>query len=99
MASPLSSEDVRKVATLSRLNLSPDESSRIAGELGAVLEYVAMLDEVDTDDIEPMAHAVELTNVLRDDAERQSLPREAALANAPKNDGTCFLVPPILSGS
>jgi aspartyl-tRNA(Asn)/glutamyl-tRNA(Gln) amidotransferase subunit C len=58
-----------------------------------------MLNEVDTDDVEPMAHAVEVTNVLREDAVRESLPREAALANAPKTDGECFLVPPILEHS
>lgn len=99
MSAPLSNDDVDKVAVLARLQLSLDEKSRMATQLGDVLEYVAMLDEVNTDDVEPMAHAVEMTNVLRDDAERESLPREAALANAPKTDGQCFLVPPILGGS
>jgi aspartyl-tRNA(Asn)/glutamyl-tRNA(Gln) amidotransferase subunit C len=71
----------------------------VAAQLARILDYVEMLNEVDTDDVEPMAHAVEVTNVLREDAVRESLPREAALANAPKTDGECFLVPPILEHS
>ena len=55
--------------------------------------------EVDTENVEPMAHAVEQTNVLRDDAARQSLSAERALSNAPKSDGRYFLVPQILDGT
>lgn len=96
MSAPLTTEEVDKVAVLARLKLSAAERDRMAAQLGEVLEYVAVLNEVETEDVEPMAHAVDLTNVLRDDLERESLPREAALANAPKTDGECFLVPPIL---
>ncbi len=96
MSAPLSAEDVTKVAHLSRLKLSPDEHDRMTQQLARVLEYIAVLDEVNTDGIEPMAHTSDITNVLRADAESPSLPREAALANAPKTDGECFLVPQIL---
>jgi len=96
VAASLSIEQVAKVAGLARLKLSPEEQEQMAAQLARVLDYVEILNEVDTDDVEPMAHAVEVTNVLRDDVAGESLPREAALANAPKTDGECFLVPPIL---
>jgi aspartyl-tRNA(Asn)/glutamyl-tRNA(Gln) amidotransferase subunit C len=61
-----------------------------------VVGYVEQLNEVKTDGIQPMAHAVELHNVFRDDALADSLPREAALANAPKRDSECYRVPAVL---
>lgn len=99
MGEPLSRDDVLKVAMLARLKLSEAEVERIAAQLGDVLNYVEVLNEIDTEDVEPMAHAVELSNVFREDVARESLPREAALANAPKSDGRYFLVPQILEGS
>ena len=96
MSAPLSSDVVTRVAQLARLKLSDPERERMASQLARVLEYVAVLNEVDVDGVEPMAHAVELANVLRDDRKYPSLPREDALANAPKTDGECFLVPAIL---
>jgi aspartyl-tRNA(Asn)/glutamyl-tRNA(Gln) amidotransferase subunit C len=92
----LTPEDVRKVALLARLKLRDDEVDRFTTQLGEVLDYVGLLEELDTTDVEPMAHAVEVSNVFRDDAVAPSLPRDAALANAPKSDGRYFLVPPIL---
>ncbi|MCL4113298.1 UNVERIFIED_CONTAM: hypothetical protein GTU68_007628 [Idotea baltica] len=90
---------VEKVARLGRLKLTDEELDRFADQLGSVLTYVDMLNEVDTDNVEPMAHAVELTNVLREDVAIESLPREAALSNAPLTDGKYFLVPQILDGA
>lgn len=92
-------DTVEKVARLGRLKLTNEELDRFAGQLGSVLKYVHMLNEVDTDDVQPMAHAVELTNVLREDVTIESLPRDAALANAPLTDGKYFLVPQILDGA
>lgn len=94
----LSIEDVRKVAALARLKLSDDQLQQLTPKLAQVLSYVATLSEVDTDNVEPMAHAIELTNVLREDAVTPGLARDAALSNAPKTDGKYFLVPPILEG-
>jgi aspartyl-tRNA(Asn)/glutamyl-tRNA(Gln) amidotransferase subunit C len=54
------------------------------------------LSELDTEEVEPMAHAVEVTNVFRADEPRPSLAREEALANAPEQDGQCYLVPAVL---
>jgi aspartyl-tRNA(Asn)/glutamyl-tRNA(Gln) amidotransferase subunit C len=92
----LAPEDVRKVASLARLKLTDDEIAEFSEQLGNVLEYVEVLNELDVTDVEPMAHAAEVTNVLRDDAIAESLPRDAALANAPRSDGRFFLVPQIL---
>lgn len=92
----LTIDDVRRVAALARLRFDEDELPEYAEQLSRILGYVQQLSELDTDDLEPMAHAVELTDVLRDDVPTPSLPREAALANAPKQDGRGFVVPPIL---
>ncbi len=94
--SDITPELVRKVAHLSRLQVSDTEVDRLSQQLGDILTYVELLNEVSTDDVEPMAHAIELSNVLRNDEPRESLPRQQALANAPNSDGRYFLVPAIL---
>ncbi len=99
MSTNLAGDDVRNVAHLARLQLSDEEVERFTQQLGDILTYVEQLDEVDTEGVEPMAHAIELSNVLRSDEPRDSLPREAALGNAPRTDGKYFLVPPILEGA
>jgi aspartyl-tRNA(Asn)/glutamyl-tRNA(Gln) amidotransferase subunit C len=92
----LSRDDVEKVALLGRLRLSPEELDKMTAQLGAIVGYVDLLAELNTDDVEPMAHAVELTNVFRADEERPSLPLAEALANAPHQDGQFYLVPAVL---
>jgi aspartyl-tRNA(Asn)/glutamyl-tRNA(Gln) amidotransferase subunit C len=95
----LTREDVEKVAGLARLKLTADEISEMTDKLGHIISYVAVLDEVDVSNVEPMAHVADVANVFREDAVRESLPREAALANAPKSDGKYFLVPQILENA
>lgn len=95
----LKREDVEKVAGLARLKLTDEEISRMTEQLGQVIDYVAVLDEVDVSDVEPMAHVADVANVFREDAARESLPRDQALANAPKSDGRYFLVPQILENA
>ncbi|MDB4680150.1 MAG: Asp-tRNA(Asn)/Glu-tRNA(Gln) amidotransferase subunit GatC [Planctomycetaceae bacterium] len=92
----LSEDDIRKVAELARLNLSEQEVSELRPQLSKLIDYVAVLEEVDTDGVEPMVHAIEQTNVFREDIRCAPLPREDALANAPKTDGKYFLVPQII---
>ncbi|HVJ86667.1 MAG TPA: Asp-tRNA(Asn)/Glu-tRNA(Gln) amidotransferase subunit GatC [Caulifigura sp.] len=96
MSDQLTPDVVRRVARLSRLKLDDAEVARLATELSQVLHYVDQLSEVDVTNVDPMAHAIEFTNVFRADEPRPSLPREAAVSNAPKSDGKYFLVPPIL---
>ena len=87
------------MAVLARLKLTEAELDALTRQMGQILEYVEVLNEVDTSDVEPMAHAVDLANVFREDEERPSLSREDALSNAPKTNGKCFVVPQILEGS
>jgi aspartyl-tRNA(Asn)/glutamyl-tRNA(Gln) amidotransferase subunit C len=96
MSDKFTEETVQRVARLARLKLTPHEIKHFTPQLQQVLHYVAQLEEVDSANVAPMAHAIELSNVFRADEPRPSLPREAALANAPKSDGKYFLVPPIL---
>ncbi|MDA0587252.1 MAG: Asp-tRNA(Asn)/Glu-tRNA(Gln) amidotransferase subunit GatC [Planctomycetota bacterium] len=95
----LTREDVEKVAGLARLKLTEEEISEMADKLSQVISYVTVLDEVDVSNVEPMAHVADVANIFREDAVRESLPREAALDNAPKSDGKYFLVPQILENA
>lgn len=92
----LSEKDVRWVAHLARLELTDAEVEAMTRQLGAVLEYVDSLKQVNTDGVEPMAHAVEVQNVFRDDTPSPSLPADAALANAPDRRGDFYGVPAVL---
>lgn len=92
----LSRETVEKVSLLARLQFPPAELDALTEQLQRIIGYVEQLDDVDTTDVAPMAHAIELSNVFADDAPQPSLPREQALANAPKRDDECFRVPAVL---
>jgi aspartyl-tRNA(Asn)/glutamyl-tRNA(Gln) amidotransferase subunit C len=92
----LSADEVAKVALLARLRISPDELETFTGQLSSIVEFVAQLQELPTADVEPLAHGVEVRNVFRNDVRGPSLPREAALANAPKRNPESFLVPAVL---
>ena len=96
MAEPLTKAVVAKVAYLARLKLSDAEVDLFTAQLGQVLGYVELLNELNTDDVEPMAHVADIANVFRDDELQPSLPRAAALSNACKTDGKFFVVPQIL---
>ncbi|ODT98934.1 MAG: asparaginyl/glutamyl-tRNA amidotransferase subunit C [Planctomycetes bacterium SCN 63-9] len=92
----LTPEDVAKVALLARLRVSPDELETFTGQLNAIVDYVAQLQQIDTTDVEPLAHGIEIRNVFREDKEGEALSREAALSNAPKRNQDSFLVPAVL---
>jgi aspartyl-tRNA(Asn)/glutamyl-tRNA(Gln) amidotransferase subunit C len=86
-------EQVLHVAKLARLRLSEEEVEQMTGELSHILEHVDRIAQMDLDGIEPTSHVVALENVLRADVPRPSLPREAALANAPEPVDGAFRVP------
>ena len=88
--------EVEKVSLLARLSLSDEELDRMTSQMGGILGYIDLLSELDTEQVEPMAHALDVANVFRDDAARPSLDREEALGNAPSRDGECYLVPAVL---
>ena len=99
MAQKIDQEQVRKVAKLSRLDLSQSEILEFTGQLGAILDYVEKMNELDTENIEPLAHCLPVSNVFRDDRIKKSLGTEKALANAPQKEETFFKVPKILEDS
>jgi len=92
----LTLEDVEKVALLARLEFTDDELSRMTEHLVQVIEYVHQLDQLDTSQVEPLAHTLDINNVLADDVPQPSLSREEALRNAPQHDEECFRVPAVL---
>ena len=96
MPDPLSADDVRKTARLARLALGDSEIARVAPQLESILEYVAKINQVDTTGVEPMAHALPVHNVLREDRVEPPLPLEAVLRNAPETDGPFFKVPKVI---
>ena len=98
MSNALTPEQVKHVAKLARLALLPEQLEQFAGQLGSILDYVEQLKQADVTGVEPLAHAVTLTNVLRDDEPSPALPVEAVLQNAPDSDGPFFKVPQILGG-
>ena len=92
----LSRADFERIALLARLQFSEPEREELTRQLGQVVDFFRQLDEVDTSSVEPMAHAFEIHNVFADDQPHSSLPRELALANAPKHDDECYRVPAVL---
>ncbi len=88
--------DVKYVAHLARLSLSPDEEQKIGAQLSNVLGYIEKLKEVDVTGVEPTAHAFPLVNVARPDEVRPSITNEEALRNAPAQANGLFLVPKIV---
>lgn len=92
----LTRQEVEKVSLLARLRLSGEELDRMTVQMGQIVAYVESLAELNTDSVEPMAHALDVANVFAADELRSSLPREAALANAPHHDREFYLVPAVL---
>lgn len=99
--------DVRRVAELAHLELTPEEESRMSRDLSAILDYVAQLTQLDTSAVAPMSQVAEVLaastdtepeklSVLRDDLPRPCLPRESAMAAAPETDGVYFKVPKVI---
>jgi aspartyl-tRNA(Asn)/glutamyl-tRNA(Gln) amidotransferase subunit C len=92
----ISREEVEKVSLLGRLLLSEEELDKMTTQLGQILQYMDLLAEVDTDGVEPMAHAFDVSDVFRDDQLRPSIDRDQALGNAPNRDDDCYRVPAVL---
>ena len=92
----LTLEQVRHVAQLARLQLSPEEEQRYQGQLSAILDAVDQLGALDVSQVEPTSHAGFAEATLRRDEVLPSLPPEKALGNAPAKVGTSFAVPKIL---
>jgi aspartyl-tRNA(Asn)/glutamyl-tRNA(Gln) amidotransferase subunit C len=96
--STITKADVEYVAGLAQLALDDAAKERLVHEMGEILAYMDQLNTLDTESVEPMMHAMEMTNVFREDVVGESLSRDAALKNAPLHDDEYFLVPRILEG-
>jgi aspartyl-tRNA(Asn)/glutamyl-tRNA(Gln) amidotransferase subunit C len=92
----LSAKEVQWVAHLARLQLTQAELDTMTRQLSAIVEYIDRLKEVDTDGVEPMAHALSVSNVFREDESAASLLVPEALANAPQRRGDFYGVPAVL---
>jgi aspartyl-tRNA(Asn)/glutamyl-tRNA(Gln) amidotransferase subunit C len=91
----ISEEQVRHIANLARLGLSDEEVSRMGGQLGAILEAIEKIQELDLSEVPPTANPLNMTNVLRPDEPHAELPREDALSTAPDAVDDLFAVPRI----
>ena len=87
-------DEVLHVARLARLELADEEIERLTVQLGAILEAVGKVAELDLSDVPPTSHPLDLINVWGEDEPHESLPLEDALANAPEREGDLFRVPP-----
>jgi aspartyl-tRNA(Asn)/glutamyl-tRNA(Gln) amidotransferase subunit C len=93
----ISADDVRKVAQLARLELADETIATYTGQLERILDYVAHLEQVDTEGVPPTTRAVEVVNVTRDDAVTPTPVREELLDLAPEREGDFLRVPKILA--
>ncbi len=93
---PITPQQADYVAHLSRLQLSQEEKRRFSRQLDDILQYVDKLNELDTENVEPLVHVAPRQNVFRTDAAGDSLTRQEALGNAPQQADGCFKVPRII---
>ena len=89
-------EQVRHIADLARLNIDEDSIDKLSRQVATILAYVDALNEVDTRDVAPTTHAIELSNAFRDDTAHVPLTADQALANAPVRENGFFAVPKVI---
>jgi aspartyl-tRNA(Asn)/glutamyl-tRNA(Gln) amidotransferase subunit C len=92
----LSEKDVQYVAKLSRLEITPEETAKYTQQLGNILNYIEQLNKLDTTNVEPMAHVLDMKNVFRKDEVKPSLTQEEVLSNGPEVQAGHFKVPKIM---
>ena len=96
MSAMIDADRVRHIAKLARLNLSDEEVRLFSDQLASILDYMKQIERLDTEGVEPLVHALPVTNVTRADEPRRGLSGEQALANAPETEKGCFRVPAVL---
>lgn len=89
-------EEIRRVAALARLQFSPQEEEILTEQLDKILQYMEKLNQLDTANVEPLAHVVEIVNAFRDDRVVNQPSPDTLLANAPAREGDFFKVPKII---
>ena len=91
----LTSDAIRHLASLTRISMSDDEVEKMRDEMSNILDNIAVLNEIDTDSVEPTGHSVDLKSVLRDDVSGDSLSTEDVLMNAPDSDEDLIKIKPV----
>ncbi|CAN2049697.1 aspartyl-tRNA(Asn)/glutamyl-tRNA(Gln) amidotransferase subunit C [Candidatus Magnetomoraceae bacterium gMMP-1] len=92
----ITKDEILQVANLARLNLEESDVERLTQEVGDILNYMDMLNQVDTSGIAPTSHAIFMNNAFREDEIKPSIETDAALANAPEKEGKSFIVPRVI---
>jgi len=92
----ISADTVLKLADLARLRLDPEEVERMQRDLEAILEYVEKLSELDTSEVPPTAHVLDITTPFRADHVADLLPVDEAVRNAPRHDDSSMIVPKVI---
>lgn len=90
-------KDVEHIAELARLKFSKEELENFTHQLNQILEYMDKLNELDTENVEPLSYPVEGNNIFREDELKPSISREEALKNAPDSDDEFFKVPKVIN--
>ncbi len=92
----VSEKDVKYIANLAKLQLTEEEVVSFAGDMSKILQYMEMLSELDTTNVEPLEHVIELDSRFRKDVALPPLPHDDALKNAPDADSDYFRVPKVI---
>jgi len=92
----MTTEDVKYIAQLAKLKFKEEELESFTHKFNEILSYVEKLNELNTDEIEPMEYPIDNVNVLREDINMGSIDTYEALKNAPDTDGTYFRVPKVI---
>lgn len=89
-------QEIIKIAKLAKLKLNDNEIEKFTSQFNQILDYMKKLNEINTDEVQPLSHPLEINNVMRDDELKDSIPRELALSNAPDKDDKFFKVPKVI---
>ncbi len=87
---------VEHVAHLARIDLQSGELEKLSGQLEHIIGFIDKLKQVNVDNVLPTSHAIAVSNVLREDLLKESLPKDKSLANAPSKKGSFFVVPKVI---
>jgi aspartyl-tRNA(Asn)/glutamyl-tRNA(Gln) amidotransferase subunit C len=99
MTRKIALDQVRHIGRLARIDLTDEQAERFSRQLGAILDYFDKLQAVDTQQVRPLVHPVEMADVMAEDRAEPSLAPDQALANAPARDGDFFRVPKVIGDS
>ena len=91
--------NIEQIAELARLNLKPEEKTKLSKDLESILAYVDQLQELNTDKVQPTSHVLAIENVFRKDVVKPSKIRDQVLKHAPRREGNFFKVPKVIEGA